>query len=241
MELNICVIDDDKSVTEQLSAFINNWAIKHSISLNTTIKNDLHEVVPSVIALCDIIFLDVVIGNENGVEFAKKLRSIGCNATIAFISNYNQYAINGYSVHAVSYIIKPLDDKQINSILNYAVFESDAFPSKRIHLSLNGEDRFFICDSILYIEAFRHGTVFHLLDNKESYNYSINSLEKELNKTSFVRCHRSYIINLKYVKRITYTEVQLYNTSTIIPLGRSYINNVKSRLLWEGQYIQDDD
>lgn len=234
MSFNVFLIDDDVSITNQLSGFINNWAVNHDIEINMTIKNDLSEVIPEVICKYDVIILDVVIGNENGIEYAKSLREIGCKATIAFISNYTQYAINGYSVHAVSYILKPIKEDQINSLLSNVVFGSDVFSTKRIHISINGKDRFFAADSLLYIEAIKHQSVFHFTDNEEeSYYYSFHDLEKQLVGTPLVRCHRSYIININYVRRMSYSEIQLYGINSPIPLGRAYANNVKTRLLWE--------
>lgn len=230
MELSVYIVDDDKTVTNQLSEIIKNWAIIKDLKVNTVIKNDLNEVIPSMIVPFDLVILDIRIGNKNGIEFARELRSTGSDATIAFISNYEQYAIDGYSVHAVSYLLKPLKKEKIEALLDEASSKAGDFASKSLRFSLNGKLVFIATDSIRYIDVFNKRITVHLIDKNETFYMSINSLENQLPTTSLVRCHRSYVINLNYIKEFTADQVYLLGIDKPIPIGRSYSKDIKRRL-----------
>ena len=233
MKLNIYVIDDDIAITDQLSHLIFEWAADRAVTVDLITKNGLSEAVPEEVSCFDLVILDVMIGNKNGIEYAKSLRELGSHAVIAFISNFSQYAINGYSAHAVSYILKPLKTDAVYSLLDETVSDTGSLSDNRIHVSQNGKDIFISPDSIIYIEAFRNQVTIHMTDREESFYVSISSLEKQLSNTSLMRCHRSYIINLRYVREISYYNVNMYGIDHPIPLGRGFADDVRSRLLWK--------
>lgn len=230
MELNVFIIDDDINITDQLSKTISSWAIRKNYIVNTVIRNDLNEVTSAIVAPFDLVILDIRIGPYDGIAFAKELRAIGSDAMIAFISNFEQYAINGYSVHAVSYLLKPLDDSAIESLLEESITLVGDFSSKSIRISQNGLTRFVSIRSILYAEALSKRIILHLLDKEESFYMTINELTSQLTGTTLIRCHRSYIVNLEYVRVFTTNNLYLYNVDTPIPIGRSYITDLKERL-----------
>ena len=127
MELNVFIIDDDHSVTEQLPCLVRNWAAHRNMNVNIVTKNDLSEVTPTLVSAFDLVMLDIEIGEENGIEFARSLRDLGSDATIAFISNFERYAIEGYSVHAVSYLLKPLKKDAVETLLDEAATRTGSF------------------------------------------------------------------------------------------------------------------
>ena len=230
MELNIYIVDDDKTVTDQLSEIISNWSSINDCRVNTVIKNDLNEAVPSMIAPFDLVILDIRIGDKNGIEFAQKLRNTGSDATIAFISNFEQYAIEGYSVHAISYLLKPLKKERIEALLDEASSKAGDFASKSLRFSLNGKTVFIATDSIRYIEVFNKHITVHLIDKNETFYMSINNLEPQLSTTSLVRCHRSFIVNLNYVREVASDCVILLECDEPIPVGRAYSKEFKKAL-----------
>ena len=233
MKLNIYVIDDDIAITDQLSHLIFEWAADRAVTVDLITKNSLSEAVPEEVSCFDLVILDVLICDKNGIEYAKSLRELGSHAVIAFISNFSQYAINGYSAHAVSYILKPLKTDAVYSLLDETVSDTGSLSDNRIHVSQNGKDIFISPDSIIYIEAFRNQVTIHMTDREESFYVSISSLEKQLSNTSLMRCHRSYIINLRYVREISYYNVNMYGIDHPIPLGRGFADDVRSRLWWK--------
>lgn len=233
MKLNIYVIDDDIAITDQLSHLIFEWAADRAVTVDLITKNGLSEAVPEEVSCFDLVILDVMIGDKNGIEYAKSLRELGSHAVIAFISNFSQYAINGYSAHAVSYLLKPLKPEAIYSLLDETVSETGILYGNRIHVAQSGKDIFLPPNSIIYIEAFRNQVTVHMKDREESFYVSMNTLEKQLSNTSLMRCHRSYIINLRYVREISYNNVNLYGIDHPIPLGRGFADDVRSRLLWK--------
>lgn len=230
MELNVFIIDDDHSVTEQLPCLVRNWAAHRNMNVNIVTKNDLSEVTPTLVSAFDLVMLDIEIGEENGIEFARSLRDLGSDATIAFISNFERYAIEGYSVHAVSYLLKPLKKDAVETLLDEAATRTGDISSNSIRISQNGRYRFISTRSILYIEVFNKKVTFHLTDKEESFYTTISGLEPQLAGTTLVRCHRSYIINLEYIQEIGSNYISLYQVDTKIPIGKSYLPSVKAQL-----------
>ena len=224
------IIDDDRSVTELLTGIVRDWAAHRNKNVNIVTRNDLEEAIPTLVSAFDLVMLDIEIGEGNGIEFARSLRSLGSDATIAFISNFERYAIEGYSVHAVSYLLKPLKKEAVEALLDEAATRTGDLSSNSIRLSQNGRYRFISTGSILYIEVFNKKVTFHLIDKEESFYTTISSLEPQLTGTTLVRCHRSYIVNLEYIQEISSNYISLYQVDTRIPIGRSYLSSVKAQL-----------
>ena len=153
MDINVFIVDDDKSVTDSLEYLILDWADQHHQNIKYQIKNTLKGVDPLSVLPYDLVILDVLIGEDNGIEFARALRELGCDATIAFISSYNMYALEGYIAHAISYIMKPIEQRQLFSVLDEAEKRIGDFNSKTICFPFRSGYRFISTRSIIYISC----------------------------------------------------------------------------------------
>ena len=98
MKLNVFIADDDPKITQTLEYIIRDWEYQNRQKVNLQIKNDLKDVEVTSLIPYDLIILDIEIGSVNGIGFAKSLRNAGSDAAIAFVSNYEKYAIEGYSI-----------------------------------------------------------------------------------------------------------------------------------------------
>ncbi|MBQ8995865.1 MAG: response regulator transcription factor [Oscillospiraceae bacterium] len=230
MKLNIFIADDDSTITDQLSKIIKEWSARTNNEINLLIKNGLNEVTPVMVSPFDLVILDIMIGDANGIEFAKSLRKIGSDASIAFITNFVQFAVDGYSVHAVSYLLKPLDPVSVEQLLEESLTMTGDFSSGKIKVYQNGKYKLIAIKSIIFIEVLNKHLIVHLIDKEETYYMSFSALEPQLSGSNLVRCHRSYIINLEFVREMTSSAIDLYGISQPIPVGRSYLSSVKERL-----------
>lgn len=165
----------------------------------------------------DAFFLDVEMVSMNGIELAKKLRSLGYEQPIVFITGYTQYAIDGYDVQAYNYLLKPIKEDKFDQVLsaleglkhvenNYIMFEVEE-GSIRINV-----------DHIIGFEAQGSQVRMDLVDGSHNLKLSLSNILSQLDD-NFIQIHRSYIINIKAVESLQKEQIILSNAS-IFPIAR---------------------
>lgn len=234
MKIDIIVVDDDRAITEKLRQIIAEWPEYYQHTINIRAENNLRNIDVATVAPYDLVILDVLIGEDNGIEFAKALRDAGSVATIAFISNHSRFALEGYSAHAISYIMKPLDKHKIYNLLDETTKRIGDYNSKTISFSIGTNIKFISTRSIICIcSSGRHVEV-KLPGKVEDFVTAISTVEAQLPGTSLIRCHKSYIINTDYVRGLSAGNLELEGVSEKIPIGRKYMETVKKKLLSKG-------
>lgn len=167
----------------------------------------------------DIMLLDVELGvGENGVELARALRKSGDHAKIIFITGYPEFIAEGYEVSAVSYLIKPVSREKLFAALDRAA-DNIARRDAAVRLRTDGGELSLLKGDIICAEAEAHLCRLTTAHGEVLARMGISELEKALG-SGFVRCHRSCIAALKYVRRVTRTEV-LLDGGGALPLSRT--------------------
>ncbi|HBA50094.1 MAG TPA: DNA-binding response regulator [Lachnospiraceae bacterium] len=175
----------------------------------------------------DVLFLDIEMGNMSGVELAKRLRQAGAGLQIIFITGYMEYIAEGYDVEALHYLIKPVTGGKLGAVLDRAV-ERLKIRENTLTLALaDGVVRLSLYE-IRYLEVQKNYVTIHAGD-EYSVKRTLNELEEELDE-SFYRIHRSYIVNLRFVKRISRAEVILKD-GTALPLSRKLYDGLNQAVI----------
>lgn len=178
----------------------------------------------------DLIFLDILLENENGYSFAKKLRRKNSSIDIIFITTTEDYAIAGYDVSPLLYMIKPVMEPKL--AYAFELFLKKRLPN-RIVLDLSGEILTLNLADLLYCEVYGHRTTLHLTSGeKKEIRYSLNRLEQQLPSTLFARSHQSYLVNMEHIDSIVRYRLTL-NTGLALPVSQSrYLGLQNSFLLY---------
>lgn len=222
--LHITICDDEKAQLALLESFAAEWAALHKYEAKINMYQNADQFLfhqegnsPS-----DIILLDIDMPGMDGLSLARKLRTNGEAAQIIFITGLTDYILDGYDVEAVSYLIKPVDKERLFSCLDKA---KDRCGKKEPALLLEtpgGAARIRLTD-ICYLESNAHDTWIHsaLPQNTIRCKTGIHELEAQLQaqNNSFFKIHRSYLVNLAYVSRITRKDV-LMDSGEILPVAR---------------------
>lgn len=166
----------------------------------------------------DFIILDIELGQMNGVDLARKIRKIDKKVTIAFLSNSREYVFEGYEVGAARYLMKPLTKQQLFPLLDM-VLKSMEEEKSYIILGSAGEKVKLIHSDICYIEALGHYIQIHMADRNLEVKKNINEIAKELGK-DFIATHRSYLVNVSQIERITRTDCIL-SSGEKVPISRN--------------------
>ena len=164
----------------------------------------------------DILLLDIEMGAMDGVTMAKKVRAHNEVVQIVFITGYSDYIAEGYEVAALHYLMKPVNNEKLFSVLDRAL-EKRKQEEQCLNLDSAGELVRIPFYEIRYLDVRRNYVTIHA---KQEYTVkrTVGDFEKELDDR-FSRVGRSMIVNLKYIQRVTKTDVYL-SDGTILPLPR---------------------
>lgn len=231
--MRVAIVDDEQEVRDQLTQYIRQFSEDSGVELETIPFSSGDAILQNYAMNYDIIIFDIDMPGRNGMDTAREIRKTDQNVTIIFMTNIAQYAINGYEVDAVDYIIKPIGYYDFSMKFHRTV--SKAMQRVDHIIKIDTADGIYRVRmaAILYAEVQSHYLYFHTRKNVYKSRGNIQDAMNELAPYGFVQTHRSYIVNLKYVDRIKSSEIVVAGES--IPVGRSYKDDVRQRYM---QYVR---
>lgn len=229
--MNIAVCDDEKSQLEYLSNVIKKW----SDTMNKPCMLSLFESAEEFWFeygknRFDIAVLDIQMSGQNGMELAKELRKQNDKISIIFVTGISDYIGEGYNVYAINYLLKPIDENRLFEALSAASERNNTLDNKKVVLEIGGETIAVYEDEIEYLEAFSHSTSIYTESGVLEVQSGMNAVMAKFSADKFVKCHRSYGVNLKCVKLIKKYEVLLDSGKTV-PISRRMYNDVNDAFI----------
>ena len=150
----------------------------------------------------DLVFMDIEMPCIDGMSAARRLRKVDDAVALVFVTNLARYAINGYEVDALDYVLKPLGYEafslKIRKILNYF----NSVPGQSILLSFRGQYKRLPVSDIYYVEICAHNVIFHTVNGQEQSYGTLKEIKDVLSGKGFSLCNRCYLVNLRHVKGI---------------------------------------
>ena len=200
--LKIAVVDDEKIYIEQITEHIEQYAKEKNKEIHTEAFRDGIQLMEQYRSQYDIIFLDIEMEEMNGMDTAREIRKVNQDVVLVFITNMAQYAINGYEVGALDYVLKPLNYYTFSVRLERAIARVKKRQKEEILLNLpNGIKRLMV-DSIYYIEVQNRMLHHHTQEGIFTVRGTLHGVEELLQESDFVRCNHWYLVNLLYVTEI---------------------------------------
>lgn len=178
----------------------------------------------------DIVFLDIIMCEPNGMKTARILRQKSPNVILIFMSSSREYVFDAYDVEAFQYLVKPIDTGKLRNVLQKAVRKTENGPREYMIISIERQQKKLFLDDIYYFEIKGRKIDIHGTDGILTYYEQIGVLEDNLKGKGFFRCHKSFLINLKYADTYNRQEVVLDNGETIMIAKRRYEEFVKEIL-----------
>lgn len=170
----------------------------------------------------DIIFLDIIMDDLDGMKTAQKFRDRACENILVFVSSSREYVFEAYDVEAFHYLLKPVDDKKLGSILRKAVRKTESRSQDFIIVSRERQKKKLFLHGIYYFEAKGRILDVHGADGIFTYYGQIGEMEDKLREKGFFRCHKSFLANLEYVNSYNRQELMLDNGERIAIAKRRY-------------------
>lgn len=216
--INIAIVEDDINYQNTLKVFLERYKQErneeYKIDIFSNALNFLDEK-----KFYNIIFLDIEMPFMNGIEAAKKIRETNKNSTIIFITNIAKYAVKGYEVDAMDFLIKPVEYFNLSLKLDKAIkIQKD---DSTHNILVNNSSGFMKLDisTILFVESSLHYVIYYLEDGTIKVRDSMKRVEETLKKFHFAKCNNSYLVNLDKISKVQNDDI--YIGKEIIKISRS--------------------
>lgn len=178
----------------------------------------------------DVVFLDIIMRELDGMKTAQIFRERASDKILIFVSSSREYVFEAYDVEAFQYLLKPVDDRKLKSVLQKAVLKTESCLQEFIIVSRERQKKKLFLDDIYYFEIKGRMVDAHGPEGIFTYYEQMGKLENKLQDKGFFRCHKSYLVNLKYVDRYNRQEVILENGEKIVIAKRRYEQFVREVL-----------
>lgn len=199
---NVAIVEDNPEERKLLLSFIKQYSEERDIEFEANEYSDGEEITHSTNGPYDIIFFDIDMPKINGMDAAKNIREKDKNVVIVFITNLSQYAIHGYSVGALDFILKPINYYSFSLRLDRALSRVKKKETKEIVISYQNKIKRIDSGDIYYIEIQNRKLHYHTVDSEYVVRGTMKEVEEELEQYNFVKCNHWYLVNLKYVSEI---------------------------------------
>lgn len=230
MKIHIAVCDDEVTQTEYLSSLVDKWSLStgNSVVLKAfaSAESFLFEFEEN--KSFDILLLDIQMNGIDGIELAKRIRSGGSDIQIIFVTGYDKYISKGYDVAALHYLLKPVSFEKLSEVLSRAA-ENLSKASPSILVNAGGENLKLRLSDIFCVEAVGHTLLLTCADGEISVNQSLSAF-KSIIGSDFIYTHRSFIVNLEHISRITKTDVILDNGKAV-PVSRRMYDDINKAFI----------
>lgn len=174
----------------------------------------------------DLFLLDIFLPGRNGVETARRIRSLDEKAVLIFLTVSEDFYREAFDLYAFHYLIKPIRLSDLTEVLTKAANQISS-PEETLPILSNRQKLILRQADIVYIESASHMLCFHMQDGQQYVSYGkLNEIQTQLASELFVRCHKSFIANLIYVSKLT--REGFYVGDTLIPISRTYAADAKN-------------
>lgn len=222
--LKCCVIDDEPLASQLIASYVEKTPSLQLVGVYSSAQDAIKVILEKQV---DVVFLDIEMPQLNGMEFAKIIPQ---STRIIFTTAYDQYAIQGFKVNALDYLLKPIDYNEFLGAVNKAHICFDVLHNNRVnqestndYIIVKSEYRLVQIPTadILFIEGLKDYVKIYTIDEQKSIMTLMNmkTLEQSL-PSSFMRVHRSFIVNTNQIKIIERNRIVFGNK--YIPVSDSY-------------------
>lgn len=201
---HVAIVEDEIEFAEQLIKYLHQFEQENQAEFKISIFHDGAEILKGYKNEYDAIFLDIEMPEINGMEAAEQIRIMDEDVVIMFITNMAQYAIQGYAVGALDFVMKPINYYTFSMKLKRVLKRVAKKEQEQESIILQLPDGMKKLDvrNIYYVEVQNRMLYYYTSKGTYSVKGTLQSVEKQLEKYSFAKCNHWYLVNLKHVKEV---------------------------------------
>lgn len=234
--ITIAICDDENIFIENYIKIINKIKKDNKYNIELHTFNSGEDLIKYIIIndlRFDLVFLDIIMKEVNGIDTAKRIKKVDESTEIVFLTSSKEYALDGYEIKAFNYIIKNSDklEDKIFEAINHAYLNRDKY------IVINNKSFVEKIDikSIVYIESNKRKIIVYTVNGKYETYEKLDNIYIKLESYGFVRTHRSYIINMDFIKKIEQKEIVTTTGDTVL-ISRANAEMVKERFM---KYLEE--
>jgi len=200
--VKIAIVEDNLRDAELLKKHIEKYCAESGMGLNLECYGSGRDLLDRLSENYDIVFLDIELPGLDGISVARRIRKVDKTLLLIFVTNFGQYAINGYEVEALDYLLKPIRYDSFYLRMNRAVSILNRSESSYLSIAVPYGHVRVAVNNIFYVEIFGHSLVFHTASGEIETRGRLSDYEAVLQGYGFRRGNKSCIINRRYVERL---------------------------------------
>lgn len=234
-DVNIILCDDDPVFLRELHSEIDRTYTRLNMKATIWDFQSPQDLSAEQFATCDIAFLDIDFEREdcNGIDVARRLRQVNGRALILFVTNYIDYAPEGFEVQAFRYILK----RDMGEVLERYILQAmETMSESKEYLQLREKEQRIDLplEQISYLEVLDHYVSIHTKDVAYTIGATLSSMESQMEAHGFLRIHKSYLVNMCWIRKFRSRECVLIDGTTLAVSEKNYSQQKQKYLLWKG-------
>lgn len=216
----IVIVEDDPADLVQLTDCLRRYEQEQGEHFSVRSYANPAEFLNTYRSDCELIFLDIELPVFNGVDVARQLRELDSVVALVFITNMEQYAVNGYEVDALDFVVKPINYYRFSSMMRKALRIIARREEKEVIVQSSGTLTRLRASQIFYVEIRDHLLIYHTDQGKLESWGKLSDVEAELAGDHFARCSSSHLVNLRHVVSVDGSSVTVGGEKLPVSLRR---------------------
>ena len=198
----IAIVEDEKEFRDQLQLYLRQYEMENKVSFQMSVFEDGADLLEKYQKDYDLILLDIEMPKMNGMDAAERIREVDEEVVLMFITNMAQYAIRGYSVGALDFVMKPITYYTFAMKMTRALkrVKKNELPPLVLHLA--DGIKTLEAKMIYYVEVQNRMLHYHTEEGEIVVRGTLQSVEEMLKPYAFAKCNHWYIVNLEHVKEV---------------------------------------
>lgn len=219
--LKVAIVENETNQANRLDGFVKRFALESGEECVSVLFPDGIDFISDYSEDFDAVFLDIDMPHMDGMTTAERLREKDENISIVFVTNLAQYALQGYKVNALDYLIKPVDYFELAVELKKIAKRKRSHAGDFVWVTSQGIIRRVPVMDIYFIEVIRHEIHIHTKQEVVAFRGTLKQMEEKLEGKPFSRCHNCYIVNLHYVSGVDGELVRLEHCNEGVYMSRN--------------------
>lgn len=198
----VALVEDNPAEAELLQEYFRRYCSDNAVNIEVKWFTEGEKFLLNYQPIYDLVLMDINLRAMNGMETATRLRRLDQSVALIFITSMARYAIRGYEVDAMDYLLKPVAYPKFCSRIQRALCKCRQEQTQTILINISDGVYRIATSRIKYVEVADHCLVYHTTEGNLNTYGKLKDVEEKLDKTQFIRCNRCYLVNLAFVRAV---------------------------------------